>query len=332
MTDASDMAIGAVLQQFLDGKWCPLSYFSRKITPTERRYSMFNRELLEVYCAICHFRHFLEAREFHVLTDHKPLTHSLNSKPDRHSPCQVRQLDFISQFTTGIRHVAGRDNPVADALSHLEANGVRLDHPPPPVDFHALAKAQRNDNELEKLQSATTSLKLTRLSMPMCSNTLLCDTSTGTPRPYVPENFWHTVFSSLHGFSHPGVRATQRLVTAHFVWPGINSDVRRWTRSCVQCQKSKVYHHTTTPLSTFNTPDVRFDQLHLDLVGLLPPSQGFTYLLTIVDRLTRWPEAIPITDRLWLKLLSVGGFQDLAYYLTLLQTEASSLSQLFGHS
>ena len=104
MTDASDVAIGAVLQQYLDGQWCPLSYFSRKLSPTEQRYSTFDRELLAVYSAIHHFRHFLEAREFYVLTDHKPLTHSLNSKPDRHSPRQVRHLDFISQFTTDIRH------------------------------------------------------------------------------------------------------------------------------------------------------------------------------------------------------------------------------------
>ena len=124
MTDASDVAIGAVLQQYLDGKWCPLSYFSRKLSPMEQRYSTFDRELLAVYCAIRHFRHFLEAREFYVLTDHKPLTHSLKSKPDRHSPWQVRHLDFISQFTSDIRHVTGQDNPVADALSCLGANAI----------------------------------------------------------------------------------------------------------------------------------------------------------------------------------------------------------------
>ena len=82
MTDTSDITIGAGLQQYLDGQWCPLSYFSRKLSPTEQRYSTFDCELLAVYCAICHFRHYLEAREFHVLTDHKPLTHSLKSKPD----------------------------------------------------------------------------------------------------------------------------------------------------------------------------------------------------------------------------------------------------------
>ena len=283
MTDRANVAIGAVLQQCLDGRWCPLSYFSRKLSPTEQRYSTFDRELLAVYCAIRHFRHFLEAREFHVLTDHKPLTYSLKSKPDRHSPRQVRHLDFISQFTSDIRHVAGAGNPVADALSRLEVNAMQLDHPSPLID-------------LDRLQSATSTLKLERIPMPMRHDTLLCDTSTGTPRPYVPGHFRHIVFNSLHALSHPGVRATQRLVTARFFWPGMNADVQRWAHSCLQCQRAKVHQHTTTPLGTFNTPDVRFDHVHIDLVGPLPTSHGCTYLLTCVDRFTRWPEAIPIPD------------------------------------
>ena len=141
MTDASDIAIGAVLQQYLGGQWCPLSCFSRKLSQTEQWYSTFDRELLTVYFAIHHFRHFLKVREFHVLTDHKPLIHSLNSKPDRHSPRQVRHLDFISQFTSDIRHVAGQRNAVADALSHMETNAVSLDSAAT-VDFQAMAKAQ----------------------------------------------------------------------------------------------------------------------------------------------------------------------------------------------
>ena len=225
MTDASDVAIGAVLQQYLDGEWCPLSYFSRKLSPTERRYSTFDRELLAVYCAIRHFRHFLEAREFHVLTDHKPLTHSLKSKPDRHSPRQVRHLDFISQFTSDIKHVAGTGNPVADALSRCEVDATLLDSTPTTVNFQAMAQAQPDVTDLQPLQSANNALQFTRVTLPMCTDTLLCETSTGTPRPYVPEHFRHIVFNSLHFLSHPGVRATQRLVTSRFFWPRMNADV-----------------------------------------------------------------------------------------------------------
>ena len=50
------------------------------------------------------------------------------------------------------------------------------------------------------------------------------------------------------------------------------------------------------PLSNFATRDAWFNLMHIDIVGPLPPSKGFTYLLTCVDRFTWWPEAIPITE------------------------------------
>jgi len=181
MSDASDIAIGAVLQQYLEGKWCPLSYFSRKLSPTEQHYSTFDRELLAVYRAIHHFHHFLEACEFHVLTDHMPLTYSLYSKLDCHSPRQVWQLDFISQFTTDIWHISGQGNPVADALSRLEANAMQCESAPSTIDFQAIAKAQLTDPQLQQLQSSPTTLTLARIPMPMCKETLWCVKLTNTP-------------------------------------------------------------------------------------------------------------------------------------------------------
>lgn len=55
MTDESDVVIKAVLQQFLDEKWCPLSYFVREQSPTEQQYSTFDCKLLAVYSAIRYF-------------------------------------------------------------------------------------------------------------------------------------------------------------------------------------------------------------------------------------------------------------------------------------
>ena len=108
------------MQQYVDDMWHPVSFFSKKMKPAETRYNTFDRELLAVYFAIRHFRHFLEGRQYHVLTDHKPLTFALQARPDRHSPSQGRQLDFISQFTSTIRHIHGSENVVADALSRIE--------------------------------------------------------------------------------------------------------------------------------------------------------------------------------------------------------------------
>ena len=295
MTDASDSAVGAVLQQNISGTWKPISFFSRKLTTTETRYSTFDRELLAVYLGIKHFRHFLEGRSFHVLTDHKPLTYVLNSRSDRYSPRQTRQLDYISQFTSTIRHVHGMDNVVADALSRIETNAL-LSGQPPEVDFVAIAATQATDPLVRALQSSPKSaLVVEAIPLANSPHPLYCDTSTGTQRPIVPQSWRRIIFKSLHDLSHPGIRATRTLITSRFVWPGINSDVKRWTRSCLQCQRAKVQRHTIAPLSSFPTPAARFDVVHIDIVGPLPPSQGYTYLLTCVDRFTRWPEAIPLT-------------------------------------
>ena len=56
MTDASDYAVGAVLQQYVDQQWCPIAYFSKKLKQSETKYSTYDRELLAIYLAIKHFR------------------------------------------------------------------------------------------------------------------------------------------------------------------------------------------------------------------------------------------------------------------------------------
>ncbi len=102
MTDASNTAVGAVLQQYVGNSWQPIAFFSKAMKKAETRYSTFDRELLTIYLSTKHFRHFLEGRPFHILTDHKPLTYAINTRPDRHSPRQARHLDYIVQFSSDI--------------------------------------------------------------------------------------------------------------------------------------------------------------------------------------------------------------------------------------
>ena len=115
------------------------------LSPAETNYSTFDREVLAMYLAIKHFRHFIEGREFHVWTDHKPLTFSIATNSNCYSPRQARQLDFISQFTTNIRHVKGSNNPVGDTLSRVDINALQQ---PNGIDFTAMAVAQQTDPEL----------------------------------------------------------------------------------------------------------------------------------------------------------------------------------------
>jgi hypothetical protein len=64
----------------------------------------------------------LEGRRFILFTDHKPLTQVLFRSSDPWTPRQCRQLSYIPEHTSDIRHIAGADNVVADMLSRPPAS------------------------------------------------------------------------------------------------------------------------------------------------------------------------------------------------------------------
>ena len=184
--DASDVAVGGVLQQFLNGMWQPLSFFSKKLNPAETRYSALDRELLAVYATIKHFRHNLERRNFFVNTDHKPLTFVMSSVTERASLQQTRHLAFIAEFTTDIRYVKGETNFVADALSRPSVSAI---HDGPVIDYKALSLDQANDAECTRLRHSTASTMNFKLLKSFDNQLIWCDVSTGHNRPYLTTKF-----------------------------------------------------------------------------------------------------------------------------------------------
>ncbi|GFT85861.1 pol polyprotein [Nephila pilipes] len=118
--------------------------------------------------------------------------------------------------------------------------------------------------------------------MPNSDIPLFCDLSTGTARPYIPNEYRQRIFSQFHNMSHPGIRATTKLIRSRFVWKSIGKDCSIWSKYCIPCQKTK---------GSFPDQTRRFDHVHLDIIGPFPLSAENYHCLTMMVRYTRWPEA-----------------------------------------
>jgi hypothetical protein len=232
-------------------------------------------------------------------------------------------LSFIAEFVSEIRYIAGGDNTVADTLSRppsspststpsastpspsppsvdneqqfgrtAAAAAVVQPTPSPPVSVADIAALQRSCRDC-CTASESKVLRVQQVLLDGCQ--LLVDTSSGVLRPLVPAALRRRLFDSIHGLAHPGIRATTRLISSRFLWPKLASDVAAWCRDCTACQAAKVTKQHKAAVVNFPNTASRFTAVHVDIVGPLPQTtEGFMYLLTVVDRATRWLEALPL--------------------------------------
>lgn len=117
-TDASNVALGAVLSQGPPGRDLPVAYASRTLNDSERNYSTIEKECLCLVWATKYFRPYLFGQKFYIITDHKPLQWLFSLKDP--SSKLLRWRIKLEEYDYKILYKKGTSNTNADALSRIE--------------------------------------------------------------------------------------------------------------------------------------------------------------------------------------------------------------------
>ena len=264
------------------------------------------------------FQLWIDGRNPIVYTDHKAIVSGLG-KQDEPATLQRRlKLMEVAQWAAGCAHLAGVLNPVADALSRslgadiMEAKASQevvsnfdaISVAVQTLDYAAWAAAQQEDEAVQSFlqqvarhrQPSAAHLQRVEVAQGV---SLWCDVGQHGEkrRILVPSTWRKKVFELVHNVDHPGRKLSQEKVAALYFWPHMNKEVAAWAKQCVACSINKVSRHIKLPPGQFAVPARRFINVHLDLVGPLPASNGgYKYLLTMVDRTTRLLKAALLAD------------------------------------
>ena len=158
-TDASNVGIGAVFEQLVEGVgWAPVAFWSRKLSEAETRYSTTDQEWLAVVEAVTkQWRHWLKGRKFVLRSDHGALKQLLTTKGEDFSNRQYRWFEKLADYFFEFQHLPGSDNAAADALSRapthfisaLELSAVAQQHQQ--LGREELKEAAKKDDEYKQL-------------------------------------------------------------------------------------------------------------------------------------------------------------------------------------
>ena len=332
--DASNFGLGAHLVQ-IDGEHRQLlACASRTLLKHEKNYSTTEKECLAIVFGLKKFRPYLFGRKFTIITDHCGLCFLMHAKDLENRlarwSLRIMDYDFDIVYNKGIKHQDAdylSRNPFKEKKSSeqlpedFEINSViayvrpEIEHEP--IDFskwtpEETIQEQKIDPILKDIYDLCENPE--RLSQNSCrkfqriyqlkngvlhrrnnvfgiEKFVLC----------VPLNLVRQILFYAHDSptaGHFGQRKTYWKVSQNFYWRGMATDVRNYVRSCKECQ----FRKTRTTLNhsfqgTIPVPENVFEEICIDLVGPLPPTDdGNKYIVTVIDSLSKYAVTYPVKN------------------------------------
>lgn len=311
-TDASPVALGAVLVQESDTRHPRIiSFASKALTPTERKYAQNQREALGAVWAVEQFSYYLLGRHFTLRTDAQGVAFILNRSREDSKRALTRADGWalrLSPYSYDVEYVRGREN-IADSSSRLycgddapfeedvspweigclEANTMEF------LTEHDVRERTEHDETLKKvmhaLQTGEWSIDLRKYKAVKDDLTIRNGIIVKTGCAVMPEKLRKRALQVAHE-GHPTTAKMKSIIRQRVWWPGISKDVQNWVESCKTCAISGK-PETTTPMERVFVPNAVWETIAIDFNGPYVKFGGISILL-IVEYRSRYLIAKPV--------------------------------------
>ena len=328
-TDASNFAVGCVLEQVQDGKTRVIAYASQVLTPNKRKWSAFQREAYALLWASRKFRHYILGGKVTFITDHAPLTH-LRKKESIPEKVQTYFAE-LEQYDYSLIHRPGKKHGNADALSRMpqplsddQSSTKSTNEGCCSIKLPSISDTEWNDTQNEDVNirvvkewiqqgkparsAAAESEELkhfwnsfNQLTVNKSNGILYKSAKDGSLKLVVPLHKREEMLLLHHDLptsGHRGVAQTYEKLQQNLWWPGMKEDTSYWCNSCEACAHFKTVSNVKAPMGSL-TAGNPYEVVALDFVGPMatPTKSGNLYLLVMVDYFTRYVEAVPLPDR-----------------------------------
>ena len=285
----SGVGIGGVLSQ----ENHPIAYFSEKLNDAKLKYSTYDKELYAVVQALRYWRHYLLPQEFVLYSDHEALRF-LNSQK-KLNPRHGKWVEFIQAYTFVLKHHAGSENRVADALSRrtMLLNCVSTEV----VGFERLKEEYEFCPNFKKIYESVKLGPSTEFSEYVLRDGYLFKEN----RLCVPKTslkdflIWKIHAGGLAG--HFGCNKTILAVEDQFYWPSLKKNVAQVVAQCRTCAVAKQPRQNTGLYTPLPVPDCPWQDLSMDFVlGLPKTARKHDSIFVVVDRFSKMAHFIPCSQ------------------------------------
>lgn len=313
-TDASDYAIGAVLEQedLQDKSIKPVAYFSQKLHGAQTRYATHIKELYAIVKALECWRHYLEGIQFDIYTDHYSIQY-LNTQPELNK-LQARWVEKLAEFDFELHYKPGRTNVVADALSRKpQLNVINLFSLPDGLEIQLKEEYLKDDYFKNIYRKLVNKEKIDEKEEHLFkhykikADILIYSTIVGDEeeeRICIPKGeIRRKLLFDYHNSriaGHMGFIRTYDALHRYFYWPKMAKEIKNYVIRCVECQKSKSTNQQPQGyLQPLPVPKRKWQKISMDFIVHLPVTRnGNDSIWVVVDYLSKRAHFIPTKTKI----------------------------------